>query len=169
MSSSSTLSISSRKPPKWAPMKKSAWNAGQLADRAAFDEGAAAGGCPEYSGGSGRRHEPGPSSRAASIRCLRVLDRTVAIGFSERTWQPWRKPASTTARRRSRNDDIEQQIGLEFGERGIEIGEERHIAKLAFLGQLAGGLEVEIDKAGDRDARTPAQASLLSREASLST
>ena len=106
MSSSSTLSISSRKPPKCAPMKKSQWMAGQFAERAAFDKPADAANAGDEAAvlDDGmdfvRRRRPGRSAHAPSSI-------EAAIGFSLSTWQPCASAGRDDIVAGGRDDDVE--------------------------------------------------------------
>ena len=88
MSSSSTWSISSRKPPKCGAEEEIAMDAGRLADGAAVEEAPDAADRARDSGGSGRRHGSRPAVARRGDDGLRPSARLAASGFSVRMWQP---------------------------------------------------------------------------------
>ena len=58
--------------------------------------------------------------RAPRRRWLAASARLAAIGFSVRTWQPWRMPASATSRPRRGHHHVEDDVGLRPLEHVVE-------------------------------------------------
>ncbi len=145
MSSSRTLSISSRKPPKCGADEEVAMDAGEIADRTAFDEtphaadardeAAVLNDGVDLAGFGGEIDECGASASE------------VAIGFSLSTWQPALSAVDTTLKRAvgmTTSKTISALVSAMTSARSVPI---TSTAQAEFLGKLLGRRRIDVDEA----------------------